>query len=165
MEMDPMDGEDIAPARKETAHDRIARKVSAGQDRNRARSSVREVMEDHPIALLAGGLLIGALAARLLPRSMFGKLGFDKLGKRTAALAAAGAEIAALYGARIGSAASEAGQHGREKLEELGETASETAADAGRRAAGLADLAVTTAKAVGTQALRRVAEVTDRVRH
>lgn len=160
MEMDPMDSTDTAPAKNETAQDRIARKVAAGQDRNRTRSTVREVVEDHPIALLAGGLLIGALAARFLPRSLFGQLG-----KRTAALAAAGADMAALYGARIGSAASEAGQHGREKLEELGETASETAADAGRRATDLADLAVSTAKAVGTKALRRVAEVTDRVRH
>ena len=160
MEMDPMDIDDTAPANKEKTQDRISRKIAAGQDRNRARSTVREVVEDHPIALLAGGLLIGALAARFLPRSMFGKLG-----KRTAALAAAGAEIAALYGARIGNAASEVSQHGREKLEELGETASETAADAGRRAAGLADLAVTTAKAVGKQALRRMTDVTDRVRH
>ena len=153
MEMDPMDDD-------ETPNDRLARRIAAAQERNRARSAVQGMIDDHPIALLAGGLLLGALVARLLPRNAMGKLG-----TRAAALTMAGAEMAALLSDRVASTAGEAAREGRGRLGDLGETFSETATEARRRTADLADIAITTAKAVGADALRRVSQAADRVRH
>lgn len=152
MEMDPMDSEH--------ENERIARRIAAGQERNRARSALRGVAEEHPIALLAGGLLLGALVARFMPKSVFGKLG-----SRAAALTMAGAEMATLFGGKVATAAGDVTREGREKLEELGESVSESTAGARRTTSNLADIAISTAKAVGSDALRRVSEAADRVRH
>lgn len=138
----------------------LARKIAAGQERNRARAAIQQVANDHPIALLAGGIVLGALVARLLPKSAFGKVG-----KRAASLAVMGAEMAALYGSKVADAAGEAARDSREKLEDLGSTVSEGASEARRRTGDLADLAVSTAKSVGSKALRKVSEAADRVRH
>lgn len=155
--MDPMEHDDNVDS---GPNDKLARKIAAGQERNRARSAVRQVVNDHPIALLAGGIVLGALVARLLPRSAFGKLG-----TRAASLAAMGAEMAALYGAKVADTAGEAAREGREKLEDIGASVSEGASEARRRTSDLADLAVSTAKSVGSKALRKVADAAERVRH
>ncbi len=157
MEMDPMDHDDSTTS---ASNNKLARKIASGQERNRARSAIRQVANDHPIALLAGGIVLGALVARLLPKSAFGKVG-----KRAASLAAMGAEMAALYGSKVADAAGEAARESREKLEDLGSTVSEGANEARRRTGDLADRAVSTAKSVGSKALRKVSEAAERVRH
>lgn len=161
MEMDPVDMETSpGKAHPETVGQRIAARISAGQARNKARSAMREVAQNHPIALLAGGIVLGAILARFLPRTPFGKLG-----RGAGALAAASVEMASRYGSRAADAASGAVREGKERLEDIGETVSETAGDARRRTVDLADIAMATAKAITADALRRVSEAADRVRH
>ena len=137
-----------------------ADKVAAAQKRNAERPGFREVIEDHPIAAVAGGILLGALLARALPRLPFGKIG-----RRASTLAAVGAELASLYGARAASAASVAGRDGREKLADLGETVADASSEARRRGAEIADVAIAGARSAGGSALRRVSELATRVRH
>ena len=156
MEMDPMDHDDNVGS---GPNDKLARKIAAGQERNRARSAVRQVVDDHPIALLAGGIVLGALVARLLPKSAFGKVG-----KRAASLAAMGAEMAALYGSKVADTAGEAARESREKLESLGSSVTESASEARRKTSDFADLAVSAAKSVGSKALRKVSDAAERVR-
>jgi len=145
---------------QDTPEKKLEGRIAAAQDRNRARSTVREVVEDHPIAVIAGGLLIGALLARFLPRS-----GLSRLGTKAATLAAAGAELASLYGAKAADTASEAAREGREKLGVLGESIGETAGEAKRRSIDLADVALAGARAVGGSAVRRVTDLASKVRH
>lgn len=138
----------------------VERKIAAAQERNRNRSTARAVVEDHPIAVIAGGLLLGALLAKFLPRS-----GIGKLGSRAITLAAAGAELASLYGSKAAESAGEAAREGREKLGELGEAIGESASEAKRRTVDLADVALTGAKVLGGTAVRRAAEIVSKVRH
>lgn len=149
---------------KTPANKQVAKKVAAAQERNRKRSTARAVVEDHPIAAIAGGILLGALAARYLPR-----LGFGKLGRRAVTIAAAGAELASLYGSRAAETAGEAAREGREKLGEiggsLGDTIGETAGEAKRRSLDLADVALAGAKAFGGTTARRVSDLVSKVRH
>lgn len=155
---------DVTETTKARANKQIAKKIAAGNERNRARNTVRSVVEDHPIAAIAGGILFGALAARYLPR-----LGFGKFGKRAVTLAAAGAELAALYSSRAADSAGDAAREGREKLGELGgslsESIGETAVEAKRRGVDLADVALAGAKAFGGSTARRVSELVSKVRH
>lgn len=92
-----------------------------------ARDAVGEFARKHPIATVAGGVAVGFLAGRLLPRAMGGKL---VRGAITAATLAA--DFGLLYGAKAGAGAAVAGS---------------TAARAGR--AGLAAARSTSALASG----------------
>ena len=140
--------------------DRLAKRIAAGRERNADRGTVRSIVEDHPVAVIAGGLVLGVLLARFLPRS-----GISRLSGRAMALAAAGAELAALYGSKAVDGAGEAARDGREKLGEIGGTISESAGEARRRTLDLADVAIAGARAVGDSAARRVAGLASKVRH
>ena len=57
----------------ESHNARLRDRIDAAKARNAAQSALdssRKVIEEHPIAALAGGILIGALIARALPRSV-----------------------------------------------------------------------------------------------
>lgn len=139
---------------------KIADRISAGQERNRARGTVREVIEEHPIAVIAGGILLGAVLAQFLP-----KTGLARYGRRAAALAAAGGELAMLYGSKAADSAGDVAREGREKLGELGDTVSDTAAEAKRKGLDLADVALAGVKAFGGSTARRVSDLASKVRH
>lgn len=151
-----MENEDVAKTPDKSLETRIAE----GQKRNRARDAVREVVEDHPVAAIAAGIVLGAIAARMLPRLRLGRLG-----RGAASLAVAGAELATLYGTKAAEKAADAGHVGREKLGDLGESLGETASEARRRSVDLADIALTGAKALGGKTLRQVSDLASRVRH
>ena len=155
-----MDSDNTTATGLSGAKNGLAQKIAAGQERNRARAAIQQVANEHPIALLAGGLLLGARAARLLPRNMFGRMG-----KSAAALAAMSAELATLYSAKVADAAGDAAREGKDKLEELGNTVGESAGEVRRRTSDFADLALSTARDLGGKAIRKVSDAAEKVRH
>lgn len=125
-----------------------------------SRQAARNVIHDHPVAALAGGILIGALIARAIPKSPV-----RKAGKRASALAALGTELALAYATK----AAKAGREGAEKLGDAGSSVAERIGDGGeearRRAAEIADIAISGAKEAGEIARRRAMEIATRLRH
>jgi len=120
--------------------------------------SVKGLIEQHPVAVLAGGILIGALIASALPRrkpDASAKAAAGTLGKQASRLAAMGAQLATTYAAR----AMQAGREGSEKLEDLGEIISETSGEAKRRTSEMADVAATAVREMSAVALRHAGEI------
>ena len=108
---------------------------SAGEN---ALGTVKGLIEEHPVAMLAGGILLGALIAGALSRARPAKL--DRAGKpgssfvrRAVEIAVLGGELAAAYAAGAGSV-----------VEEAAESASEAAKPKTRRLADLASIALRT---------------------
>ena len=139
-----------------------------GQTADGPVQAVKGLIEQHPIAMLAGGILIGALIASALPR---GKAraparsgspanAAGALGKQATRLAAMGAQLAAAYAAR----AAQAGREGTERLEDLGGIISDTSGEAKRRTGEMADLASTALREMSTVALRHAAEIAARLK-
>lgn len=159
----------------------IRDKISASQSKSRSRSSqrkaaadagqplppdtrglVEKTVDEHPLALLAGSLVLGVVAANLLQAS-FGR---RVAGKLLGAVAVAG-ELGAAAGSKTLGAAAEAGRAGQEKLSHLGDTvaaegaevrrrAKEMSREARRRALALATEAASEARDAGGSALQRL---------
>ncbi|WP_225207169.1 hypothetical protein [Novosphingobium huizhouense] len=152
---------------EETAS-RLRDRLDAAKARDAARSGVETVkglIEEHPVAALAGGILVGAIVARMLPRgSKSAAEPVKKAGKSASALAALGAEIALAYAAK----AAEKGRDGVHKLEDIGGTVGEKlgdgASEAKKRASDFADIAVNVLREAGEAALKRAGELKDRVK-
>ena len=174
--------------------ERIRKKISASQARTRGEGSARpakpkaeakprttrrkddrswfdKALDDHPLALLAGSVVLGAIAASLVPKSV-GR----KLGQRALGLAAVAGELGAAYGNKAWEAAAEGARAGQEKLEDVGETLSDRGAEArrkavdmgaiaGRRALELAESAARGAKEAGGGAAKAIGHLSNRVRH
>ena len=125
--------------------------------------SVKGLIEQHPVAVLAGGILIGALIASAIPRrrpDSAAKAATNTFGKQASRLAAIGAQMATAYAAR----AVQAGREGSEKLEDLGEIISETGGEAKRRTSEMADVAATAVREMSAVALRHAAEIAARLK-
>ena len=131
---------------------------------------IEKAMADHPLALLAGSVVLGAIAASLVPRSWGSKLGSRLLGLATVA-----GELGAVYGTKALSAAAEGARTGQDKLEDLGETLSDQGHDARRRAvelgtlAGkrvieLAGVAAKNAREARGDAMKAISDLSDRAR-
>jgi hypothetical protein len=129
------------------------------------RSVVERTIDDHPLALLAGSLIMGVVAANLLQAS---------LGRRIAGRLLGVIAVAGEYGAKAGSktlgAAAEAGRSGQERLSRLGDLVAEEGAEvrrraldlgtqAGRRALTLAEEAAREAREKGSHALGRIGKL------
>lgn len=171
--------------------ERIRSKISASQARSQGKAEARKpapkpkakrvspdrrgfvdkALDDHPLALLAGSMVLGAIAASLMPAAWGRKLGGRLLG--AAALAG---ELGALYGGKALSAAAEGARAGQDRLEDLGETIADQSVDArrkavelgtlaGRRAVELAGSAARNARDSGGGAIRALTDLADRVRH
>ena len=169
--------------------DRIRKKISASQERSSGKAPPRKAkakpraakrddsnffdraLDDHPIALLAGSMILGAIAASLVPASFSRKIGSRVLG-----LAAVAGELGALYGNKAWGAAAEGARVGQDKLEDLGETLADHSADArrkalelgtlaGKRALELAGTAADNARATGGSALKALSDLSARARH
>lgn len=139
---------------------RLRERIEAGKERSAAfaqdaAGKARALVEEHPVAALAGGILLGALVASALPTRPS-----RKLRKRASKLATLGAEMALAYAAR----AAEAGKDGVGKLEELGgslgEKIGEGGSEARKRAGDLAEALIDGALA----AARKAGKLTDRIR-
>jgi len=148
---------------------KLAERLDAARERSEALAAsasnkAREFVHDHPVASVAGGIVVGALIAGLLasrrrtPATVAERsataitAGTERLSR----LAALGAELALAYAARAAST----GKDGVEKIEEriagqlgrLGENGTE----AGRKLSGLAEVALHTLREAGEAAVHRL---------
>jgi hypothetical protein len=168
--------------------ERIRSKIDASQKRSRGEAAPRKAkatpskrpsgetgfiekaIADHPLALLAGSVVLGAVAASLVPRSWGSKLGGRMLGLVTLA-----SELGATYGSKAWSTTAEGARAGQDKLEDLGESLADQSRDTGRRAtelgllAGkraleLAGLAAKNARDASDSALKAIGDLKDRTR-
>lgn len=169
--------------------DRIRSKITASQARTRGDAAPRKAkptprrrpsgetsfidkaIADHPLALLAGSVVLGAIAASFVPRSWGSKLGGRMLGFATVA-----GELGAAYGSKAWGAAAEGARTGQEKLEDLGEVladqgndarhkAVEMAVLAAKRALELAGIAAKNTREAGDGALKVISDLSERARH
>ena len=162
--------------------DRIRSKISASQARTQGKAKPRKAasrpraarsnggnffdkaLDDHPLAMLAGSMVLGAIAASLLPAS-WGR----KLASRALGAAALAGELGALYGGKALEAAAEGARAGQDKLGDIGETLADQSADARLKAAELAAVAAKSARETGGGVLKALSdlrsEIGDRVRH
>ncbi len=179
--------DDAATSRAKRIKDKIAASTARSSGKAPARSAAKpkaaartgpddrslftRTLEDHPLALLAGGVVLGAVAASLVPASFM-----RKMGARAFGMAALAGEMSALYGGKALEKGSQAARAGQERLEDLGDSAADHAADAraraielgtlaARRALGLANEARSTARDTGGGLARRIGALTDRARH
>lgn len=146
----------------DTAADHAA-EVASAEAAGKTGPSVKGLIEQHPVAVLAGGILIGALIASAIPRrrpASSAKAAASTFGKQASRLAAIGAQMATAYAAR----AVLAGREGSEKLEDLGEIISETGGEAKRRTSEMADVAATAVREMSAVALRHAAEIAARLK-
>ncbi len=169
--------------------ERIRSKISASQARSRGDAAPRKAkpaprkrasgettfldkaIADHPLALLAGSVILGAIAASLVPRSWGSKLGGRMLGLATVA-----GELGVAYGSKAWGAAAEGARAGQDKLGDLSETLADQGSDArrkaielgtlaGKRAIELAGVATKNAREAGDGALKAISDLSERARH
>jgi hypothetical protein len=147
-----------------------ARAAADGPVGDDQRTAFRKALDDHPVALLAGSLVLGMVAAGLIPASLGRKLGSRALG-----LAAVAGDLGAEYGSKALGFAAKGARAGQEKLDDLGETiaekgdearrrASEMRSLAGRRAVELAEAAAANARDARETALERINKISAKVR-
>lgn len=131
--------------------------------------TVKGLIEEHPVASLAAGILLGALIAKAIPTS-------GRLRKSAAGLASVAGKLAVDYATR----AADAGREGLSKVEEMGgvvggriadvsgsvgERIAEGSSDAKRKAVDLAEVARSAAAEASELALRKVGELASRMKH
>lgn len=159
-----------APGQTDTIRDRI----TASQARKRGRSSpsqasgqagatvrtppdmrsvVEKTVEDHPLALLAGSLVMGIVAANLLQASLGRRIASGLLG----VIATAG-ELGAAAGSKTLGAATEAGRAGQQQLTRLGDAVAEESAEVRRRAVQLSGEARRRALSLASEAAAEARE-------
>lgn len=130
-----------------------------------------DFVRDHPLLVVAGGIAIGAVVAALLPRGT-GR----RVARRAVQLAEVAGTASALLGSRAKDAASAAGEGLREqggvlaeKLERLGETASDRLGQARSSAAPLVERLIDPVENAALKAAEKVSkkasELRSRVRH
>ena len=168
--------------------ERIRSKIDASQKRTRGEGTARKpkaaprkrasgetgffekAMADHPLALLAGSVVLGAIAASLVPRTWG-----SKLGRRMLGLATIVGELGVAYGTKALGAAAEGARAGQDKLEDLGEVLADQGSDArrkavelgtlaGKRAIELAGVAAKNAREARGGALKAISDLSDRAR-
>lgn len=101
-----------------------------------ARDSVTNFAKDHPVATVAGGVVLGVLVSAMFRNSPTRRAG-RYASARAAGLASVGAEVATAMLGHLASSAGAARQAGADKLEEAGDaarTSARTIADAVTRA-------------------------------
>src|SRR5690606_16656973 len=109
----------------------------AGERALEAKDKFVAFAKEHPVATVAGGVALGVLVSGLFRRSPT-----RKAGNKAAGLAAVGAQMAWSYAQQAIAAAQEAGRHGVDRMDHLGDTigksARATRRDAAERAGDLA---------------------------
>ena len=107
-----------------------------------AKDSFTEFAREHPVATVAGGLLLGVLIAGMFegPRRAAVR-GGTKASAKAAGLAAIASEMALAFAHQAMDAAADAGRYGADKLDDLGDTVGSTARDLRREASYRADSA------------------------
>ena len=151
----------------------LRERIEAGEERNAKRSELAEraieardqavgFAKQHPIAVVAGGVALGLLVGALTPK---GRL----LGKRAGKWAAMLAEVGAVYAADMIAKAGDAAVAGKDRLEDLGDSAAAVARtvtrDVGYKAGTAADTARSIGKRVSRKTGRTMRDLKDRVSH
>ena len=128
---------------------------------------VGNFVKDHPLLVVAGGIVLGAIAASLLPRGT-GR----KLAKQAVNLAEVAGTAGALLGSRVRDKAEETGSTLREqgglvaeRLERLGESASESIGKLGGKASAGVEKLIDPVETVASKVVRKASELRSRVRH
>ncbi len=144
-------------------------RVAERKDNARPVDTVKSLIEEHPVASLAAGILLGALIAKALPSS-------GRLRRGAAGLAT----VAGKYAADYASKAAEAGRDGLHKVEEVGGSVGHRLADVGgtlsgkiangsgearRKAVDFAEIARSAAADASEIAIRKVNEIASRMKH
>lgn len=159
----------------ETKRKDIKERIEAGEARNaertatfseraaQARNQAAEFAREYPLALIAGGLVLGIAISALFPRSPTRRIGRE-VGNKAAGMAAMAAELAMLYGERALGAAQHAGRAGMDRFEDLSDSADQAARSLRREASYLAGNASDGARAMQRSASKRVSRaIRDRV--
>lgn len=128
--------------------DKLTTTQPAANDTSAEKETFGDLLRKHPIAFIAGGVALGAVAGALLPRGT-GR----RLTKGAVALAATAGEAGMLLSRNARDKAEELGREGRDVL-------GRNAAVAQRRASELAD----TAKITGAKVVDQVVELASKVR-
>lgn len=125
---------DTIKARIEQAHERDAARADGsfaeklGEQANEAKDKFVSFAKEHPVATIAGGLVLGiAIAAMFKGPRKAAAAG----GARAAGLAAIGSEIALAFAGQLLENAQEAGRSGVQKAGELGQKAQDAGREAG----------------------------------
>ncbi|NKJ41516.1 phage-related tail protein [Novosphingobium sp. SG720] len=138
-------------------------------------STVRQVVEQHPLAALAGGIALGLVVGKLAGRSRKAppsrnfadfagpaEQAAAGLSKKAGALATLAAEVAMAYAAK----AAEAGRDSVHKLEDIGSDAggklADGAGEARKKAGDLADVAGHVVREAADAALAKASELAAR---
>jgi len=109
---------------------------------------ISEMMRDHPLLLIAGGIALGALVATLLPRSVSGKLASRAIG-----LASVASELGLNFSQHARESAGDAARGTIDKLSDLSSQASTAAGRASDAAAHAGNNAVDAALVLAKKAL------------
>jgi ElaB/YqjD/DUF883 family membrane-anchored ribosome-binding protein len=127
------------PTKTQLATDRLTERVALAKSRASARAEraaeaaadagngAISLIKKHPIATIGGALVVGAIAAQLLPGKI-GK-GSRKNSRRVFELATAAAEIAMTYGRRASETAAETGRDSAIRIGHAGHEFSAKATD------------------------------------
>ncbi|MBF9150203.1 hypothetical protein [Novosphingobium jiangmenense] len=152
----------------DAAKSRLAERTAS----SKSVQTVKGLIEEHPVASVAAGILLGALVAKALPS--LGRGGSkakdaaddaaNSLRKSATGLAAVAGKLAVDYAMR----AREAGRDGLHKVEEVGgvvgEKIFEGTDDARRKASDLSEIIRSAAIEASEAALRKVNELASRVK-
>ena len=107
-----------------------------------------EMMRDHPLLLIAGGIAVGALVAALMPRSVASKLATRALG-----LAAVAGELGLNFSQQARDSAGDAARGTIDKLSDLSSQAGTAAGRASDAAVNASNNAVDAALLLAKKAL------------
>lgn len=120
----------------------LKQKIEAAEKRNAdrsfgdyargARDGATSFVKEHPIATVAGGLVLGAIVASFLPGK--GRKLRKKASARSALMAGALADLAITYGTQFLSGAEKAAKAGQDRASDLGETLGDGVRSAGKTA-------------------------------
>lgn len=149
--MSPEEKRQELKAKIEAAEQRNAGRDVESYARDAADTATRFVKE-HPIAAVAGVAVLGlAIGAMTRP----GRRAGAAAGRRASALAGHAAELGIAYATGLFDAASEAAVHGKDRLEDMGDTLSDTAQAAKRRAVFSGGNAAAAARTIARTAGKR----------
>ncbi len=118
---DPTLSEKVSAAQARISERTAPARAKAAEQSRAAADSAKEFVKDHPFVAITGAVAVGALIALSLPGRPGRKV-------RGSVMTAGGllAELATKYGHEIAAIAGNAVDESREKLEDIGESVSET---------------------------------------
>ena len=157
----------------EEKREELRERIEAAEERNEKRNELAEraieardqavgFAKEHPVAVVAGGVVLGLVIGALTPK---GRL----LGKRAGKWVAMAAELGTIYAADMIAKAGDAALAGKDRLEDFGDSAAAAARTASRDIGYKAGTAADTAKAIGKRVSRKTGrtmrDLKDRVTH